>query len=92
MANTTNMAISESDGWVEVASNATIIRVKANSGNWKSWRIYFSESGTPTDKEVGELYNGNISLEFKSYTGALYLMVVDETIDFSITQESEEVS
>lgn len=92
MAQTTMYTI-EPGEWTAVAKNPDSVIVKANTGNWKSWRVYFSEDDstppdlTGADDDPGELYNGNLMVDRGSFSGTLFVITVDEPIVFSVTVE-----
>lgn len=91
MAQTTMHKIYPEDGWVEIAKDAKEVSIKANTGNWKSWRVYVSgDYSTPSslsgsNDDPGDLYNGNVRYLIKSFSGSLFLSVLSEPIVFSIT-------
>lgn len=91
MAMTTNMEISADDGWVEVADNFSSIYIKANTGHFKSWRLYISEDGPPEDDDscAGHLMYGNKTFESNSLTGTAYIKLIKpfSPVFFSIITE-----
>lgn len=74
MASTTNITVTESEGWRLISTDPKAVTLKSNSPSWYWFHVAIAGS-EPSGDFVGELHGGGTSWESQGFIGNLFVKV-----------------